>query len=104
MDLLKNLVSILCRFCQGEYAVISNIEAMFHQVCAPSPDTDALRFLWRKVTGREIEDYTMRVHIFGKTDWPCAANWALKQTPPEDGYQLKRIIDDNFYMDDFCIP
>ena len=45
LDLLKNLVSVLCRFRQGEYAVISDIEAMFHQVCVPSPDTDALRFL-----------------------------------------------------------
>ena len=43
----------------------------------------------------------MRVHIFGKTDSPCAANWALKQTPPTDDYQLKKIIEDNFYMDDF---
>ena len=43
----------------------------------------------------------MRVHIFGKTDPPCVNNWALKQTPTEDDYQLKRIIEDNFYMDDF---
>ena len=74
---------------------------MFHQVYVPSPDTDALRFLWRKGTDTEIEDYVMRVHIFGKTDSPCAAKWALKQRPPEDDYQLKRIIEDNFYMDDF---
>ena len=74
---------------------------MFHQVCVPSRDTDALRFLWRKSTDTETEDYAMRVHIFGQTDSPCAANWVLKQMPPEDDYQLKRIIEDNFYMDDF---
>ena len=45
----------------------------------PSPDTDALRFLWRKGTDTEIEDYAMRVQIFGKTDLPCAANWVLKR-------------------------
>ena len=38
LDLLNILVPVLCRFRQGEYAVISNIEAMFHQVCIPSPD------------------------------------------------------------------
>ena len=67
----------------------------------PSPDTDALRFLWRKSTDTKIEDYGIRVHIFGKTDSPCAANWALKQMSPEDDCQLKRITEDNFYMDDF---
>ena len=96
-----DLVSVLCRFRQGEYAVISDIKTMFYQVFVPSPDTDALRFLWRKGTDTEIEDYAMRVNIFGKTDSPCAANWDLKQRPPEDDYQLKRIIEDNFYMDDF---
>ena len=54
LDLLNNLVSVLCRFRQGEYACISDIEAMFHQVCVPSPDTDVLRFLWRKGTDTEI--------------------------------------------------
>ena len=68
---------------------------MFHQVSVPSPDNNALRFLWRKGTDTEIEDYAMRVHMFGKPDSPCAANWALKQTPPEDNYQLKRIIEDD---------
>ena len=94
LDLQNNLASVLCRFRQGEYAAISDIEAMFHQVCVPCPDADALRFLRRKGTDTEIEDYAMRVHIFGKTNSPCAANWALKQTPPEDDYQLKRITED----------
>ena len=51
---------------------------MFCQVCLPSPDTDALRFLWRKGTDIEIEDYAMAVHIFGKRDSPCVAIWAHK--------------------------
>ena len=70
-------------------------------MCAPSTDTDALRLLWRKCPDTEIEDYAMRVQIFGKTDSPCAANWAHKRTPPEDDYQFKRIIEDNFNMGDF---
>ena len=45
---------------------------MFQEECVPSPDTDALRFLWRKGTDTEIEDYAMRVHIFGKTDVFCS--------------------------------
>ena len=74
---------------------------MFNQVGVPSSDIDALRFFCRKGTDTDIEDNTTRVYIFGKTDSPCAANWALKQTPSEYDYQLKRIIEDNFHMDDF---
>ena len=74
IDLLNNLVSVLCRFRQVEYALISDIEAMFHQVCVPSLDTDTLRFSWRKGTDTEIEDYAMRVLTFDKTDSSCAAN------------------------------
>ena len=70
-------------------------------MCVPNPDTDALRLLWRKCPDTEIEDYAMRVHVFGKTDSPCAANWALKRTPRGDDYQFKRIIEDNFNMDNF---
>ena len=67
---------------------------MFHQVCVPSPDTDSLRFLWRKGTDTEAEDYVIRIHMFGKTDSPFAAIWALKQMATEDDCQLKRIIED----------
>ena len=37
----------------------------------------------------------MSVHIFGKTDSPCAANCALNQ--------LKKIIKENFYMGEFFV-
>ena len=67
----------------------------------PSSDIDTLRFFCRKGTYTDIEDKATRVHRFGKTDSPGAANWALKQTPSEYDYQLKRIIEDNFRMDDF---
>ena len=100
---MNNLVSVLCGFHQGEYAVISNIEAILHHVCIPYPDTDALRFLRRKGTDTKIEDYTMRVHIFGKTDSHCAANRALKRTAPEDDYQLERITEENFFMENFFV-
>ena len=67
----------------------------------PSSYADALSFLWRKSIDSVIEEYAMRVHVFGKTDSPFAANWALKQTPPDNDYQLKRTIEDNFYLDNF---
>ena len=47
-DLLNNLVSIVIRFRLGQFAVISDIEQMFHQVRGREEGRDALRFLWRE--------------------------------------------------------
>ena len=57
------------------------------------------RFLWKKDTDTEIEDYAMRVNIFGKTNSLCEANWAFKRAAPDDEYHIKKIIEENFYMD-----
>ena len=69
-DLLHNLVSALIRFHQGKYAVMSDIEKMFHPVFLSPKDTDALIFLWRE----SPDDHKMLVHIFGKVHLPCCAN------------------------------
>ena len=47
-DLLNNLVSIVISFRLGQFAVISDIEQMFHQVRGREEGRDALRFLWRE--------------------------------------------------------
>ena len=44
-DLLSKLVSALIKFHQGKYAVMADVEKMFHPVFLSPKDTDALRFL-----------------------------------------------------------
>ena len=39
---------------------------------------DALRFVWRNMPEKENEDHKMGVHIFGKIDSLCIANWVIK--------------------------
>ena len=101
-DLLSNLVTVLSRFRFGNIAVISDIEKMFHQVLVPERDQDALRFLWREEDTDVISEYQMMVHLFGKKDSPCCANWALKQCATEENnVQVAEAIRRNFYMDDY---
>jgi hypothetical protein len=45
-DLMNNLVGVLLRFREDYVAVMSDVEAMFHQVKVPHDDCDVLRFLW----------------------------------------------------------
>ena len=79
-DLLNNLVGVLTRFRMGRYAVMGDIEQMFHQILVENKDRDVLRFLWRDNYIDPIEDYRMNVHLFGKVDSPCIANGAIKKT------------------------
>ena len=44
-DLLSILIGIILRFRINEFAVMGDIEQMFHQVNVPATDRDSLRFL-----------------------------------------------------------
>ena len=98
------------RFRREPYAVISDIEQMYHQIKVAENDQDALRFVWRDNTDKEIVDHMMKVHIFGKVDSPWIANWINKRTASDQSSQYQKeiieIIKQNFYMDDYldCFP
>ena len=116
-NLLNNLVTVLSRFRRGQIAVISDIEKMYHQVLVPKGDQDSLRFLWRDEPSDPITEYKMLVHLFGKIDSPCCANWTLrscatevkglpevqafKDLSDENRKQVTEAVTEEFYMDDF---
>ena len=109
-DYLNKLIGILLRFRREPYAVISDIEQMYHQIKVAENDQDALRFVWRDNTDEEIVDHMMKVHIFGKVDSPCIGNWVIKRTASDQSSQYENEIIErikqNFYMDDYldCFP
>ena len=69
-DLLSNLTGLNFR---SRVAVFADIEAMFMQVSVPPSNRRFLRYSWRN----EIHEY--KLHIFGATDSPCAAGYAVRQ-------------------------
>ena len=74
---------------------------MFHQIFVNPYDTNSLRFLWRECPDEVVSDYKMLVHIFRNVDSPCCANWALRKVPEMVDKSLKRLVANNFYVDDF---
>ena len=80
-DLMNNLIGILMRFRENKYVVMADVKEMFHQIKVKISDCDALRFVWRENPNHPIIDYAMTVHLFGKADSPCIANWILKSQP-----------------------
>ena len=82
-DLLQNLIHVLFRFRQHQFAVSADIEGMFLQVGVADCDQPSLRFLWREdhTTNAVVYQYTR--HIFGAKDSPTCANYALQLTAKE---------------------
>ena len=72
------MVRILLRFRRDKFAAMMDIEQMYHQIKVKESDQDASLFVWRNTPEEEIDDYKMTVHIFGKIDSPCIANWVIK--------------------------
>ena len=71
---MNNLVGVLARSRIERYAVINDIEQIFHQIFVENKDRGVLRFLWGDDYTDPIEVYRMNVHLFGKVDSPCIAN------------------------------
>ncbi|XP_033103980.1 uncharacterized protein LOC117106683, partial [Anneissia japonica] len=109
-DLMNDLLGVLLRFRQCRIAIVSDIEAMFHQVRMIKSDRDVLRFLWWE--GGDLsklpKEYRMCVHLFGATSSPSCAGKALKQTADDNevsnndeiGRRATEIIRNSFYVDD----
>ena len=74
IDFLNNLVNVITKFRTGKYAIIGDIDKMFHQVKVCESDIDALRFVWKEKPKDELLDYAMSIRLFGKVNSPCIAN------------------------------
>ena len=84
-DLTNSLVGVLLRFRKGCVAIVSDVEAMFHQVKVARSDRDAMRFFWWP-QGNLSEDpkiYRMTVHLFGAKCSPSCASFCLRETARE---------------------
>jgi hypothetical protein len=105
-DLLNNIFGVLQRFRLKPIAVVADVMDMFHQVRVSEEDSDALRFLWKQNLDDcgKPDTFKMLVHIFGATDSPCCANYALQSVAKttKEG-DVKQVILRNFYMDDMLM-
>ena len=102
--LLQNLLQILLRFRQHQYAVSADIEGMFLQVGVPEEDQPSLRFLWRETPSEVIKVYQYTRHIFVAKDSPTCANYALNRTGVDNAAKFPEAaiaVKQNFYMEDY---
>ena len=99
-DLLSSVVGVLLRFRNHKIALVGDVEAMFHQVRVKPSDRDALRFLWAESPFKDptkIDTYQMLVHIFGATDSPCCANFAMKCVARNNKERCSRVANESIF-------
>ncbi len=105
-DLTNSLLGVLWRFRKNSYAIICDIQKMFHQFKVKEEDRTYLRFLWWKNGDihSEPSDYRMNVHLFGAASSPACANYGLKtianQMADENQQKAAEFIKRDFYVDD----
>ncbi|KAG1930139.1 hypothetical protein F2P79_022561 [Pimephales promelas] len=104
-DMINNLTGVLVRFRKHPIAVTCDIEKMFHQFHVQENDRDYLRFLWWQNgdTNSPLQDYRMKVHLFGAVSSPGCANYGLRHLASEhcQSHSLAaQFIIRDFYVDD----
>ena len=105
-DLTKKLVGVLLRFREEPFALMADIEAMYHQIKVHPDDVDALRFLWYPDSdlSRDPVEFHMSVHLFGGVWSASCANFGLLRTARDNSSEfhpsVSSTVTRNFYVDD----
>lgn len=105
-DLTSSLIGVITRFRKEPVVLMTDIEAMFHQVRVPAEDSNLQRFLWwpKGDFSQHMVEYRMLVHLFGATSSPSCANFALRMCVENNrdsfSQQVVNTILHSFYVDD----
>ena len=98
--LTTKLISVLLHFRQFKYAIMADIQAVYHQVRIPVQNTNALRFMRRD--GYDVIHRRMAVHLFAGRWCTSSRVYALKRTVQdyEVSDLVKQMLLNCFYVDD----
>ena len=105
-DLANQIFGVIIKFREEPVVIMGDIESMFHEVLVAEYVRSLIRFLWwakHDIRGT-VEDFEMKVPVFGATSSPSCCNYALKRTALDNGkkYQpdVATTLQQNFYVDD----
>jgi len=107
-DVMNSLVGVLIQFRKERVAIVSDMEAMFHQVRVDAKDHNALRFIWWPDgdMSQSPIDFRMLVHVFGATSSPSCARFCLIQATEDNADEFDEVtvetVKYNYYVD-HCI-
>ena len=103
-DVINNMLGILLRFREGQFALAGDIRKMYHSVYLSTLDSHTHRFLWRDLdTTKDPDTYIMTRVSFGDKPAGTIATVALRKTAQEHSQMYPTAassIVQNSYIDD----
>ncbi|XP_035995613.1 uncharacterized protein LOC110368714 isoform X1 [Fundulus heteroclitus] len=108
-DLNNTLLGVLIRFRKELIAATADIQQMFYGFLVSPDHRDYLRFLWHKDNdlSKEVQEYRMRVHVFGNSPSPAVAIYCLRRAIQKGetkfGTDTRHFVERHFYVDDGLI-
>ena len=106
-DLTNSIVGVLTRFTKESVAIVTDVEALYHQVFPPGKD--ALRFFWwpeGNLSGNP-DTHRMTVHLFGAKNSLSCASCCLRETARKFGKhydgKITELVYKNVYVNDCLV-
>ncbi|KAK3093009.1 hypothetical protein FSP39_009964 [Pinctada imbricata] len=101
-DLANNLQGILMQFRKERFAVLADVEQMFHNFRVTEDHRNYLRFLWHANNDIEepLTEFRMTVHVFGNRTSPAVANYGIRRSVLSAEPDVQEYVCHNFYVDD----
>ena len=78
-NLMNQIVDVLIRFMQGDYAASCDLASMFLKVKVPEKDQHCLRFFFRTHPDQPLRVVQCKVHVFGLKSSPFVAMSTLQK-------------------------
>ena len=105
-DMNNTLLGVLLRYRKEAVAFSADIEQMFYSFLVREEDRNFLRFLWFQDNdlSKDIQEFRMKVHVFGNSPSPSVAIYGLHQSVLESELcadpDVRHFVTRNFYVDD----
>ncbi|XP_021355873.1 uncharacterized protein LOC110451959 [Mizuhopecten yessoensis] len=103
-NLTNNLIGLLLRFRENEFAAAADIEQMFYSFHVNEGHRNLLRFFWYRNNDptQDLIEFRMKANVFGNSPSPAVAVYGLRKSVEGDGIDqdVKAFVNQNFYVDD----
>lgn len=104
-NLQQDLMTLLLKWRQYQYAFVADIEKMFRQINVNKCDQNYQKIVWRDDPTSPLQEYNLTTVTYGTKAAPFLAMMTLKQLAKDEKHNYQetnaaKVLDESMYMDD----